>query len=199
VSFGEDRDGVFKQVIAQTKSDSGQGPYKTRIKFYYATQGPLPENPDMWVHCSCPAFLYNNEVALAYHGSSEVITSNGRYPKIKNPMMDAYLCKHLVCILARAKKRKGRNADQQIAKLREMREVAWSRDRGADGINVNTLPKRFRDALKKTTRKTKGKMAPKPKVRKLKNAPRFKKSAGPGVGMIRNRPVYQSPLKISDD
>lgn len=49
-----------------------------------------------WVHCDCEYFLYNLEVALAARGSSNVITSNGNFPKVRNPRMRPYLCKHLL-------------------------------------------------------------------------------------------------------
>lgn len=49
-----------------------------------------------WVHCDCEYFLYYLEVALAARGSSNVITSNGAFPQVRNPRMRPYLCKHLL-------------------------------------------------------------------------------------------------------
>lgn len=49
-----------------------------------------------WVHCDCEYFLYYLEVSLAARASSNVITSNGNFPKVRNPRMRPYLCKHLL-------------------------------------------------------------------------------------------------------
>ena len=50
---------------------------------------------ECWVHCSCPFFKYNLEVALAKTGNSSVIKSNGDLPVVRNPDMIPYLCKHI--------------------------------------------------------------------------------------------------------
>lgn len=55
-----------------------------------------------WVHCDCEYFLYNVEVALSARGSSNVLTSNGNFPKIRNPRMKPYLCKHLLALVPHA-------------------------------------------------------------------------------------------------
>ena len=193
-SYGEDRDGVFKQVIANTKCD--HGPYLTRIRFYYDTEGTLPENPDVWVHCSCPLFKFSLETCLAYHGSSEIKESNGRYPRIKNPDMDPYLCKHLVAIMARAKKKKGRNEAKNLEKLRKLR-TQWNPERGSEGLEITTLPKRFQSLLKTRLAKPKGQPKPKKPPRQLKKAGRFEQ--GPGISYVRKRSRYPSTLVESED
>lgn len=75
---------------------SGQT-YDVVIKLYGKPMkdGRMKPNNRAWVHCTCPYFLYYNEVALAARGSSEVISSNGALPNIRNPRMKPYLCKHL--------------------------------------------------------------------------------------------------------
>lgn len=47
------------------------------------------------VSCSCEDYLYRLEVSNRAHGSSDVIYSNGKKPKITNPDMHPGLCKHL--------------------------------------------------------------------------------------------------------
>jgi hypothetical protein len=71
--------------------------YELVIKMYGKPMkdGTMKPNNRAWVHCTCPYFLYYNEVALAARGSSEVISSNGALPNIRNPRMKPYLCKHL--------------------------------------------------------------------------------------------------------
>lgn len=53
-----------------------------------------PES-NLWVHCSCPYFTFNLEVALTLRKSSSIYDSNGEMPRIKNPYLKPYLCKHL--------------------------------------------------------------------------------------------------------
>lgn len=50
----------------------------------------------VWCSCNCPMFLYYLEVALTLRGSSSILYSNGRVPKITNPSMKPSLCKHLI-------------------------------------------------------------------------------------------------------
>jgi len=53
---------------------------------------------DMWCHCSCPYFTFYLEVTLQLHGSSTIKNSNGELPKIRNPKLKPYLCKHLYAL-----------------------------------------------------------------------------------------------------
>ena len=68
-------------------------------------------SPDslIWVHCSCPYFTYHLEVVLQLQGSSRIYNSNGEMPKIRNPKLRPYLCKHLytltLYLLAKDKKK----------------------------------------------------------------------------------------------
>jgi len=61
----------------------------------------------LWVHCSCPYFLYNVEVALTLKSSSSIYDSNGALPRIKNPTLRPYLCKHLFATVANQLKADG--------------------------------------------------------------------------------------------
>ena len=68
-------------------------------------------SPDslLWVHCSCPYFTYYLETVLHLHGSSRIYNSNGGMPRITNPKLRPYLCKHLYAttldLLAKDKKK----------------------------------------------------------------------------------------------
>jgi len=70
-----------------------------------------------WVHCDCEYFLYYCEVAVTARGSSSVITSNGNFPKIRNPRMRPYLCKHLLRATREAWKEKPKK--RQVSRLTE--------------------------------------------------------------------------------
>lgn len=59
------------------------------------------KNDDVIVHCTCPYFKYTLEVALTGYKASQIITSNGAHPRIRNPRRKTYLCKHLVAAVAR--------------------------------------------------------------------------------------------------
>lgn len=56
---------------------------------------------DVIVHCTCPYFRYTLEVALTGYKASQIISSNGRHPRIRNPRRQTYLCKHLVAAVSR--------------------------------------------------------------------------------------------------
>lgn len=72
----------------------------------------------VWLHCDCEYFLYYCEVAVTARGSSNVITSNGKAPKIRNPRMRPYLCKHLLRAAREAWKEKPKK--RQVSRLTEM-------------------------------------------------------------------------------
>lgn len=52
-------------------------------------------NSQIWCHCSCPYFTYYLEVALTLYKSSSFYNTNRKLPKIRNPKLVPYLCKHL--------------------------------------------------------------------------------------------------------
>jgi len=62
------------------------------IRFY----GEPGLKTPVWVWCDCDYFKYYLEVSLARRGSSSLRASNGKAPTIRNPHMNAYLCKHLM-------------------------------------------------------------------------------------------------------
>lgn len=101
-----DEVGTHKKVLLEARDTDG--PRNLVFKFYNRKKKNLAYSK-VYVHCSCPYFLYFCEVAVAARGSSSVINSNGAYPKIRNPSLRPYLCKHLFqaargAIRARAKK-----------------------------------------------------------------------------------------------
>jgi len=49
-----------------------------------------------WVTCSCPWFTFNCEVALAEHGSSDILFSDGSFPEKTNPTLRPQACKHII-------------------------------------------------------------------------------------------------------
>lgn len=69
----------------------------------------------VWLHCDCEYFLYYCEVAVTARGSSSVMTSNGNFPKIRNPRMRPYLCKHLLRAAREAWKEKPKT--RQVSRL----------------------------------------------------------------------------------
>jgi hypothetical protein len=52
----------------------------------------------LWVDvsCSCADFRYRLDWSLAYHKASDLSYAIDRYPKVRNPDLKAFLCKHLV-------------------------------------------------------------------------------------------------------
>ena len=66
------------------------------VRLYHSIAGGGMQDRPVWVHCSCEWFTYNSEYAFALAGSSDIINSNGDWPKIRNPKARPYLCKHLV-------------------------------------------------------------------------------------------------------
>jgi hypothetical protein len=116
-----DEIGEHKKVLCSIKADDG--PRDGVFKFYDHGSKNLATSR-IWLHCSCPFFLYYLEVALTARKSSSVINSNGAYPRMRNPQLRPYLCKHLFAaakpaIKARAKKMvlPGAIDDQEIQRM----------------------------------------------------------------------------------
>lgn len=89
--------------VALYNEQSSHRPYTLSIRNYGTKTAPenfawKPES-QIWVHCSCPYFTYYLEVALKLKGSSDIYDSNGARPRITNPTLRPYLCKHLVAAL----------------------------------------------------------------------------------------------------
>lgn len=108
--------GRFKTIRANVRSNKAYGSGKTwhiNVRLYgtMRSDGVMKPQNKAWVHCDCPYFRYHVEVADAARGASNVITSTGAYPKIRNPRMKPHLCKHLFAAIpvitkAKAKRRK---------------------------------------------------------------------------------------------
>lgn len=59
------------------------------------SSGIPAKDSELWVSCDCPYHLFYVEYALAKYKSSDIIYSNGKRPKIKNPKEIAFTCKHV--------------------------------------------------------------------------------------------------------
>lgn len=97
----KDDQGEAKVFVGQLRTQlPGKKPRHVTIKLYGSrTAGGVMRKKTKhpcWVHCDCEYFLYYLEVSLAARGSSNVMTSNGNFPKVRNPRMRPYLCKHLL-------------------------------------------------------------------------------------------------------
>ncbi len=66
------------------------------VKFH----GPVAKTTPVWVSCTCPAWLFFCEVAVAGAGSTDVLYSNGAAPVVRNPSGTPYLCKHIYAVAA---------------------------------------------------------------------------------------------------
>lgn len=124
-----DRDdqGEHKVYRAKVLSQGpGKKPWNLTIKLYgkrRASGKMVKRSNKAWVHCDCPYFKYYVEVALAARGSSSVMISNGNFPKIRNPRMRPYLCKHLLATgkaATDAKAKKRRVTDVSAREIDEM-------------------------------------------------------------------------------
>lgn len=91
---------IFAHVALGNTESTGDS-YNLTIRCH-GTQKSSKFNitPDsfLWVHCSCPYFTYHLEVVLKLRGSSKIENSNAEMPKIKNPSLRPYLCKHLYAL-----------------------------------------------------------------------------------------------------
>lgn len=105
----EDEDQV-KHVISKVHATDGTR--ICQIKFYDPSH---PRKGRVWVHCSCPYFLYYLEVALTKRGASSVINSNGKFPRVTNPQTVPYLCKHLFAAAVPAIKVQAKKSNKKIS------------------------------------------------------------------------------------
>ncbi len=78
------KDGFVVQGISSNK-------YITAITF-------LDKRLHVLLSCSCPDFLYRQEVALHKKKAAEIEYSNGELPNVTNPLMIPYMCKHCVSV-----------------------------------------------------------------------------------------------------
>jgi len=98
----EKQKGNYRRVITNTSlnnPDSTGDRYTLQVRNYGTKSNPkefkfVPDS-QIWCHCSCPYFTYYLEVVLTLHKSSEINNSNRRIPKVTNPKLRPYVCKHL--------------------------------------------------------------------------------------------------------
>jgi len=95
VTTEEDGDGDDFTMVQATVVGS-TSPRHVEIHLY--GKGP---NAKVWASCDCPYFLYHCEVADTKKGSSDVIFSNGKSPRITNKNMVPHLCKHIAACFLR--------------------------------------------------------------------------------------------------
>ena len=62
--------------------------------------------------------------SVTARGSSNVITSNGAYPKIRNPRMKPYLCKHILKAVKRAVSKKATLRESPLPNMEEAATIA---------------------------------------------------------------------------
>lgn len=118
-----DEKGDFKYVTANARGDDGIRNIVIRLYGDRRANGVMKPNNKCWVHCSCPYWRYYCEVAVAARGSSSVISSNGRFPKIRNPRMRPYLCKHLLASVDIAAKTKAKRRRVQMVDELELERL----------------------------------------------------------------------------
>ncbi len=95
---------MFITIASDSKTDGARfkKPYRSIFRFPLdpATGSPYPpgtgaDQLPCYVHCTCPAFRYYSEVALNREQNSDIIESDGSYPRKNNPGLEPYVCKHL--------------------------------------------------------------------------------------------------------
>ena len=125
----KDDDGEHKLFVGTLRTQlPGKIKRHVTIKLYgkRGTGGKMKRknHHPCWVHCDCEYFLYYLEVALAARGSSNVITSNGNFPKVRNPRMRPYLCKHLLEAARHAWKAKPKSRRASVLTNIELEQMA---------------------------------------------------------------------------
>ena len=93
----DDEGGVYVQAVARSQ-ETGI-PHECEIHYYNRNK--------VWVTCTCEYFKYHCEVANHRRGSSDILESNGKLPRITNRRMVSHVCKHLyACFIRGASKLK---------------------------------------------------------------------------------------------
>jgi len=134
VRFGKpeevkDDGATFREVSARAVGDTRPRNVVMRFRGKGSTS-------KVWVSCDCEYFKFHCEVADARRGSSDVIHSNGKFPKIRNSRGVAHVCKHIAaCFLRGAqdlepKKSKRKSASDRIKEKRAGRGQKAGRERG---------------------------------------------------------------------
>ena len=133
VRFGKaeevtDNGATFRQVTARAVGDTRPRNVTMRFRGKGATS-------KVWVSCDCEYFKFHCEVADTRRGSSDVIHSNGKFPKITNSRGVAHVCKHIAaCFLRGAQdlQPKKKSAVDKVKDKRKSRtrKSGVDRDRG---------------------------------------------------------------------
>lgn len=98
-------DPLNNELTYSVPSEEGNGSYTVKIRVddlnYIPVEGlraseinDLIRNSDLHVNCTCPAYLY---WGFKYIGSVDdyTLSQEGRYPGIRNPELQGYVCKHI--------------------------------------------------------------------------------------------------------
>lgn len=94
----------YRYFMAWTSSPKKIDPKTGRVvvnknKERYLTMVYLLDNNNhIKLSCSCPDYLFRHEVALFTNDASDVIYSNGDYPKATNPLLEPSCCKHCLAL-----------------------------------------------------------------------------------------------------
>lgn len=85
---------TFRQVTAKAVGDTVPRSVILRFRGEGATA-------KVWVSCNCEYFKFHCEVADARRGSSDIVHSNGKFPRITNSRGVAHVCKHIAACFLR--------------------------------------------------------------------------------------------------
>lgn len=95
VEYITEPDGTkFKKIDAEAMGETSI----YQITMYFQGKGLTSK---IWASCTCPYWLYHVETALSKSGSTDILFSNGKLPKITNPRMVRHCCKHVASCLQR--------------------------------------------------------------------------------------------------
>jgi len=137
----------FTTLASDSKTDRRfRKPYKTVFRFPLnpATGNPYPpgtgtEDLPVWVSCSCPSFQFYCEVALNNQRNSDIIHSDGSFPRVNNPSREPIICKHILATVnSAAQKRKNIPVTAEVTG----EDPAKVTNRDTDNIPFQGKPKR---------------------------------------------------------
>lgn len=120
VRFGKaeeitDNGATFRQVTARAVGDTVPRNIVLRFRGTGATS-------KAWVSCDCEYFKFHCEVADTRRGSSDVIHSNGKFPKITNKRGVAHVCKHIAACFLRGAQDLAPKRKSAVDKVKEKRK-----------------------------------------------------------------------------
>lgn len=132
---------AVKVVVTRSYATDGvrYGIYKFYLpKTHLAKKGKDPLNTTSWVWCSCPYFKYTCEVALWFRNASSIIFSNGAFPRVRNPSIRPFVCKHLYAGLPIAAKSSYSEHPRTVQSVENLMDKIFE----ARGKSIHTLRKR---------------------------------------------------------